>query len=151
MMPMPAITIKNRGSTERRQQGEKIKLPALLTELLHHPLSDNVIFDQKASRFLYAHHGTNGTAKSAVGLTTLIKKCFWPDYDPWDPTILNKVRVKNRAIKKLKQQSSTLNAANNIKRVVCRTGTNWNAKTAQGPYFIRDTQEFKTTWHPIGG
>jgi acyl-CoA reductase-like NAD-dependent aldehyde dehydrogenase len=44
-----------------------------------------------------------------------------------------------------------LNAANNIKRVVRRTGTNWNAKTAQGPYFIRDTQEFKTTWHPIGG
>ena len=21
----------------------------------------------------------------------------------------------------------------------------------QGPYFIKDTQETKTTWHPIGG
>ena len=44
-----------------------------------------------------------------------------------------------------------LHAANNIKRVVRRTGIDWNAEKAQGPYFIRDTQEFKTTWHPVGG
>ncbi len=41
-------------------------------------------------------------------------------------------------------------AAGNIKRVVSRVGTKWNAGSAQGPYFIRDTQETKTTWHPIG-
>jgi acyl-CoA reductase-like NAD-dependent aldehyde dehydrogenase len=44
-----------------------------------------------------------------------------------------------------------LHAANNIKRVVRRTGIDWSAGKAQGPYFIRDTQEFKTTWHPVGG
>ena len=44
-----------------------------------------------------------------------------------------------------------LHAANNIKRVVRRTDIDWSTEKAQGPYFIRDTQEFKTTWHPIGG
>jgi len=41
-------------------------------------------------------------------------------------------------------------AADNIKRVVPRTGVNWSAAKAQHPYLIRDTQEVKTTWHPIG-
>lgn len=44
-----------------------------------------------------------------------------------------------------------LHAANNIKRVVRRTGIDWSTEKGQGPYFIRDTQEFKTTWHPVGG
>lgn len=42
-------------------------------------------------------------------------------------------------------------AARNIKRVVARTGVDWSAPGAQNPYLIRDTQETKTTWHPIGG
>ncbi len=41
-------------------------------------------------------------------------------------------------------------AAGNIKHVVSRVDTKWNAGSAQGPYFIKDTQETKTTWHPIG-
>jgi hypothetical protein len=41
-------------------------------------------------------------------------------------------------------------AADNIKRVILRPGVNWNAAAAQSPYFIGDTQEIKTTWHPIG-
>jgi acyl-CoA reductase-like NAD-dependent aldehyde dehydrogenase len=41
-------------------------------------------------------------------------------------------------------------AADNIKRVVLRSDVNWNAPAAQSPYFINDTQETKTTWHPIG-
>jgi hypothetical protein len=41
-------------------------------------------------------------------------------------------------------------AADNIKRVVLRGGTNWSSAAAQGPYAIGDTQETKTTWHPIG-
>ena len=44
-----------------------------------------------------------------------------------------------------------LHAANNIKRVVRRTDIDWSTEKAQGPYLIRDTQEFKTTWHPVGG
>lgn len=42
-------------------------------------------------------------------------------------------------------------AADNIKRVILRGGQDWNAAAAQNPYAIRDTQETKTTWHPIGG
>jgi len=41
-------------------------------------------------------------------------------------------------------------AADNIKRVIARTRTDWSKDSSQHPYLIRDTQEVKTTWHPIG-
>ena len=41
--------------------------------------------------------------------------------------------------------------ADNIKRVILRPGIDWSADEAQSPYFISDTLETKTTWHPIGG
>ncbi len=41
-------------------------------------------------------------------------------------------------------------AAENVKRVVQRTRVDWTKDDAQHPYLIRDTQEVKTTWHPIG-
>lgn len=47
------------------------------------------------------------------------------------------------------RQVQTL-AANNIKRVISRVGVAWNRSGGQSPYLIADTQETKTTWHPIG-
>jgi acyl-CoA reductase-like NAD-dependent aldehyde dehydrogenase len=41
-------------------------------------------------------------------------------------------------------------AALNIKRVVLHDRTDWSSEKAQGPYEIMQTQEIKTTWHPIG-
>jgi acyl-CoA reductase-like NAD-dependent aldehyde dehydrogenase len=41
-------------------------------------------------------------------------------------------------------------AADNIKHVIRRTRTKWTDASAQDAYLIRDTQEVKTTWHPIG-
>ncbi len=41
-------------------------------------------------------------------------------------------------------------AARNIKRVIARTDIDWRSASAQSPYLIRDTQETKTTWHPVG-
>jgi acyl-CoA reductase-like NAD-dependent aldehyde dehydrogenase len=41
-------------------------------------------------------------------------------------------------------------AANNIKRVIARVDENWSVDAAQSPYLIKQTQEIKTTWHPIG-
>jgi hypothetical protein len=41
-------------------------------------------------------------------------------------------------------------AADNIKRVIERPDTDWSKEAAQNPYMIKDTQETKTTWHPIG-
>jgi acyl-CoA reductase-like NAD-dependent aldehyde dehydrogenase len=41
-------------------------------------------------------------------------------------------------------------AAENIKRVVKTMINDWYAEDAQSPYFITNTQETKTTWHPIG-
>lgn len=40
-------------------------------------------------------------------------------------------------------------ASDNIKRVIERTRVDWS-NDAENPYLIRDTQEVKTTWHPIG-
>lgn len=41
-------------------------------------------------------------------------------------------------------------AALNVKRVVKYEGSRWQLDRAQSPYFILDTQEVKTTWHPVG-
>lgn len=40
-------------------------------------------------------------------------------------------------------------AAMNLKRVVLYNKINWITENGQSPYFIMDTQEIKTTWHPI--
>lgn len=40
-------------------------------------------------------------------------------------------------------------ATENVKRVIHHT-TDWQNPEAQNPYLILDTQETKTTWHPIG-
>lgn len=41
-------------------------------------------------------------------------------------------------------------AADNIKHVIARTDIKWSGADAANPYLIQDTQETKTTWHPIG-
>ncbi len=42
------------------------------------------------------------------------------------------------------------NAALNVKRVSKYAPDNWLSPVAQSPYFILDTMETKTTWHPVG-
>jgi len=41
-------------------------------------------------------------------------------------------------------------SAVNVKRAVCCDRSDWLGSDAQSPYFILDSQEIKTTWHPIG-
>ena len=41
-------------------------------------------------------------------------------------------------------------AADNIKRVIARVDADWAKEDSQNPYLIKETQETKTTWHPIG-
>jgi hypothetical protein len=40
-------------------------------------------------------------------------------------------------------------SAGNLKRVLLYPHIEWSKTDAQSPYFIQDTQEIKTTWHPI--
>lgn len=42
------------------------------------------------------------------------------------------------------------NAALNVKRAIIRKNSGWMDDAFQNPYFILDTQEIKTTWHPVG-
>jgi len=39
--------------------------------------------------------------------------------------------------------------ADNVKRVLIYDSINWFSAAGESPYFIMDTQEIKTTWHPI--
>ncbi len=43
-----------------------------------------------------------------------------------------------------------VNAARNVKRVMVQHFENWLLPGSQSPYMIMDTQEIKTTWHPVG-
>lgn len=43
------------------------------------------------------------------------------------------------------------NAISNVKRIILRKEDDWMSESAQSPYAIMDTQELKTTWHPVGG
>ena len=52
---------------------------------------------------------------------------------------------KNAATQKLMKEKSALN----MKRVVMYSDTNWLGEDAQSPYLIQNTQEIKTTWHPV--
>lgn len=40
-------------------------------------------------------------------------------------------------------------SANNLKRITFYNNINWYTEEGQSPYFIMDTQEIKTTWHPV--
>jgi len=47
--------------------------------------------------------------------------------------------------KKMMQEKSALN----LKRIIFYDGVKWASPAGQSPYFIMDTQEIKTTWHPV--
>lgn len=49
------------------------------------------------------------------------------------------------ATKKAIQEKASIN----LKRVIFYDKIGWDNSDAQSPYFITDTQEIKTTWHPI--
>lgn len=40
-------------------------------------------------------------------------------------------------------------SATNLKRIFFYDNVNWYSEEGQSPYFIMDTQEIKTTWHPV--
>ncbi len=52
---------------------------------------------------------------------------------------------KDAVMQKMIQEKASLN----MKRVILYDDVNWQTDAGQSPYFIMDTQEIKTTWHPI--
>ncbi len=52
---------------------------------------------------------------------------------------------KDSTVQKMMREKSALN----LKRIIFYDTVNWNNNEGQSPYFIMDTQEIKTTWHPI--
>ena len=54
-------------------------------------------------------------------------------------------RANRDELKAIQEQASL-----NVKRVFQQLPENWLADEARHPYLIMDTQEIKTTWHPVG-
>jgi acyl-CoA reductase-like NAD-dependent aldehyde dehydrogenase len=52
---------------------------------------------------------------------------------------------KDSTVQQMVREKSALN----LKRIVFCDKINWNNDEGQSPYFIMDTQEIKTTWHPV--
>lgn len=52
---------------------------------------------------------------------------------------------KDSTIQKMMREKSALN----LKRIFFYDKINWYNEEGQSPYFIMDTQEIKTTWHPV--
>src|SRR5215204_3940794 len=47
------------------------------------------------------------------------------------------------------QKELQTKGAANVKRIIPYKNINWLSEQGQSPYFIMDTQEIKTTWHPV--
>lgn len=47
------------------------------------------------------------------------------------------------------QKTMREKSATNLKRIFFYNNVNWYSEEGQSPYFIMDTQEIKTTWHPV--
>jgi acyl-CoA reductase-like NAD-dependent aldehyde dehydrogenase len=47
------------------------------------------------------------------------------------------------------QKELQTKGASNVKRIIIHKNINWFSEQGQSPYFIMDTEEIKTTWHPI--
>jgi acyl-CoA reductase-like NAD-dependent aldehyde dehydrogenase len=52
---------------------------------------------------------------------------------------------KDSSMKQMLREKSALN----LKRIFLYDDINWTADEGQSPYLIMDTQEIKTTWHPV--
>src|SRR4029078_8796158 len=52
---------------------------------------------------------------------------------------------KDAETQKMMREKSALN----LKRIFFYNKVNWSSEQGQSPYYIMDTQEIKTTWHPI--
>lgn len=52
---------------------------------------------------------------------------------------------KDSTVQKMIREKSALN----LKRISFYDKINWYGEEGQSPYFIMDTQEIKTTWHPV--
>lgn len=52
---------------------------------------------------------------------------------------------KDSLVQKMMREKSALN----LKRIFFYDKVNWLSEEGQSPYFIMDTQEIKTTWHPV--
>ncbi len=55
----------------------------------------------------------------------------------------------HKDVQNTEKQQIQIEAAENLKRVIFYDHVSWQGDSHQSPWLIQDTQETKTTWHPI--
>jgi acyl-CoA reductase-like NAD-dependent aldehyde dehydrogenase len=91
---------------------------------------------------LHASDVPAGVVNILTGLRSELTEHFASHMDVNAIVFCDSARKTARTVQEL--------ASDNIKRVIARAEIDWSSDSAQHPYLIRDTQEVKTTWHPIG-
>jgi acyl-CoA reductase-like NAD-dependent aldehyde dehydrogenase len=82
-----------------------------------------------------------GVVNILTGKVSELVKCFADHMDVNEMVYCE----KNQEHQKLIQDKSALN----VKRAIFWNDISWDKEEAESPYLILDTQEVKTTWHPI--
>lgn len=91
---------------------------------------------------LHASDVSSGVVNMLTGYKSELLKQFATHMD------VNAVVYGGKNIEELK--TLQLNAALNVKRIIKNFHESYFSSEAQNPYHIMDTQEIKTTWHPVG-
>ena len=89
---------------------------------------------------------TSDLPGGVVNILTGLRKELIPTY-----ATHTHLRAIVGAVNPEERKALAVGAAESVKRThFVDPSTDWFADSAQSLYFIRDTLEFKTTWHPIG-
>lgn len=82
-----------------------------------------------------------GVVNILTGKPSELASAFATHMDVNAVIIAEKENARNKEVKEA--------GAANMKRILLWNEKNWNTVQGQSPYLIMDTQEIKTTWHPI--
>ena len=82
-----------------------------------------------------------GVVNILTGKPSELASAFATHMDVNAVIIAEKENARNKEVKEA--------GAANMKRILLWNEKNWNTVQGQSPYLIMDSQEIKTTWHPI--
>lgn len=94
---------------KKRGAGETVAppsppLPPPLASVLYSPRHDRLVFMEASARFLYQARADEW--RRVYGLTSMLRHCFWPDYDRADPAI----EAASGALRRRRQQAERARA-----------------------------------------
>lgn len=114
---------------ERAERGGAAPSPPLpppLASVLYSPRHDKLVFMEASARFLYQARADEW--RRVYGLTSMLRHCFWPDYDRADPAI----EALSAAVRRRRQRAE-------------------RARTRRQNSQFRGRKSFASGWSGVGG